>query len=251
MTEAFVIAFFALSGIIFQTVVGFGVSSFITPALLVYFNPPIAVTVTLLMATVLCLVVLYSERNQSELSWPIVVRLFIAAVPGLLIGSYVVTRIDKSLLQIIVGLLIILGAVVQEHIFPRPTKQLAVSRGINVSGFVAGLLNASAAQAAPPLVLWMRTHKSRPNQLRHNLAAAFILMNLASIMTIHFLKHGSLSAKGFEIFLLLLPLVILGNVLGRFINTKIDMKHHRSIVLLSLIVIGLVTVGLGFFARRS
>jgi len=250
MTEAAVIALLALAGIIFQTVVGFGVSSFITPVLLVYFNPPIAVTVTLLMATVLCLVVLYSERSHLELSWAIVFRLFIAAVPGLLIGSYIVTRIDKAVLQIIVGLLIILGAVVQEYIFPKPTKQLGVSKGINASGFISGILNASAAQAAPPLVLWMRAHKSRPNQLRHNLAAAFILMNVASIITIHFLKHGSLSAKGFEVFLMLLPLIILGNISGRYLGSKINIKQYHAIVFWAVVIAGVVSALLGLFDLR-
>jgi len=245
MNEVLVIGLLALTGVIFQTVVGFGLASFLTPFLLLYFSPPISVTVTLVAGTVLCLALLIGERRDNELVWPVILRLFIAAVPGLLIGSYIVTKIDKSTLQIVVGILIIVGVIVQEYIFPKPTRRFGVSKGINVSGFIAGIFNASAAQAAPPMILWMRSHKSTPNQIRHNLSAAFILMNICSITVIHFLKHGSLSSKGLQVCIFLLPVVILGNLIGKYLAKRIDAKRHRSIVFVAVVIAGLVSIFLG------
>lgn len=245
MLELVVIVVFALLGVITQRIVGFGIASFLVPVLLIYFNAPISVTVTLFVATTSCLVLLYNDRKSSQLHWPIISRLFIAAIPGLLLGSYIVTRIDRAVLQIIIGILIIVSTIVQEYAFPKPTTPLRVSRGINISGFMAGLLNACAAQAPAPLVLWMRSHIATPNQIRHNLAATFIFMNITSITVIHLLKPSSLDSKGIMIFGLLVPVIVVGNFFGKILANKINPAQYRKIVLVTIIVAGTVSIALG------
>ncbi len=250
MLEIILIASFALLGIVVQRIVGFGLSSFLLPVLLAYLNSPVSVTVALFMGTSICVILLLTDRKSSALSWPIISRLFIASVPGLLLGSYIVTHIDKAVLEIIVGLLIIAGVLVQEFVFPKATAPLQVSRGIYVSGFLAGILNAAAAQAPPPLVLWMRTHKVTPNQIRHNLAAIFIIMNTCSITVIHFLKPASFDSKGLMIFVFLLPIVVLGNYLGKVATIKINTKQYERILFIAVIIAGVASIFLGLTTLR-
>jgi uncharacterized membrane protein YfcA len=135
MLEVIIIATAALLGLVTQRVLGFGTSSFLVPALIMYVSAPTAVGITLLIGSLMCFVVLYSGRHKWVLSWPVIWRLFIASVPGILLGTYVVTHANKSLLQIILGLIIIISIYIQENAFPKPTRQLRISRGISISGF--------------------------------------------------------------------------------------------------------------------
>jgi uncharacterized membrane protein YfcA len=153
MLEIIVIAVAALLGLITQRILGFGTSSFLVPALLIYFSAPTAVGINLMIGSLMCAVVLYSGRHKWALSWSVIWCLFIASIPGILIGTYIATHANKSLLQIIIGILIIISIYVQDNAFPKPSRKLKVGRGITISGFGAGLLGAIAAMAPPPISL--------------------------------------------------------------------------------------------------
>lgn len=118
----------------------------------------------------------------------VVARILVAAIPGLILGAYIVTRIDKAILQIILGILVIIAVLIQEYALPKPTRPLGVTKGISASGFLAGLFNATAANGAPPMAMWLRTHTSTPNQIRQNIAAMFIVVNLCSLTAIYTLR---------------------------------------------------------------
>ncbi|HUC20745.1 MAG TPA: sulfite exporter TauE/SafE family protein, partial [Candidatus Polarisedimenticolaceae bacterium] len=232
-------------GVIAQTIVGFGIAAFLIPTLFILFNPPIAISIVLLTSSVLCLIILINERHTSGLIWPVVLRLFVAAVPGLILGAYVVTHSNKGILLIAIGVLIIMTAVLQEYAFPQPTKPLAVSKGIIMSGFTAGILNSASATAPAPLVLWMRSHISTPNQIRHNLAAIFLLMNAASVPAIYFFRHSPLSLKGLGVAGLLIPVIIAGYFIGKLLVDRINTDQYKKLVLAAVMLSGVVSIGLG------
>lgn len=245
MLEAFFIGLAAFAGTLSQRAVGFGVPLFLVPVLLVYFSAPIALVSFLLIATTSNILVLYAHHDKREIIWPIVWRLFIAAVPGLIIGGYVATHADKTLLQIIVGLAVIVAITIQEFAFLKSTMPLRVSRGISLSGFIAGLLNSSVGVSAPALVLWLRTHRCTPNQIRHNLAVIFMLMNVVSFGAIYVSKPSSLSLKPLYIFGALLPVAVLGNFVGQFVARRISRQQFERIMLAVVIMTGAMSIVLG------
>lgn len=245
MFEISIIAIVAMIGMITQRILGFSLGMFLTPILLVFFNPPVSITVSLFAGTFACAILLYNSRHSFELAWGIIFRLFIVAIPGLLLGSYIVTRIDKAWLQIIIGVLIIVSIVIQEYFFPKPTRSLGISRGVSLTGFTAGFLNGTAAMAAPPLVMYMRSHVASPNQIRQNLAVAFILMNTVSMVAIHLFKPDSLTSSGITVFLLLVPIAIVGNVVGQLIATKINTKQYHKMVFVAVIAAGIASIVFG------
>lgn len=188
MLEAGVIALFAMFGVITQRVVGFGIAPFLSPVALIFFIPPVAVVTTIFGGTLSCLIILYQARKHSVVIRAVVARILVAAIPGLILGAYIVTRIDKAILQIILGILVIIAVLIQEYALPKPTRPLGVTKGISASGFLAGLFNATAANGAPPMAMWLRTHTSTPNQIRQNIAAMFIVVNLCSLTAIYTLR---------------------------------------------------------------
>jgi len=245
MLEALLIAIAVFVGALSQRAVGFGIPLFLVPVLLIYFQPPVAMIIFLLVATASNLLVLFAHKEKKEIIWPIIIRLFIAALPGLIGGAFIVTRIDKSVLQIIVGGLVILSICIQEFVFPKPTSRLGVSRGIAWSGLAAGLLNSTVGVSAPALVLWFRTHICTTNQLRHNLAAIFLLMNVVSFISVCISKPAALSSKPLIIFVISLPVALLGNFAGQFIAQRINKRQFEKIILVVVIATGFMSAALG------
>lgn len=249
MIELLIIALATLAGVTSQRVVGFGIAAFLSPIALLFFEPSRAVIITLLAGTLSCIIILFSSRGGSTVIWQVVFRLFAASIPGLLLGAYVVTRIDKGLLQIVLGMVIIAGILIQEHGFAKPTKALGVTRGISIGGFFSGFLNAAAANGAPALVLWLRMHTSTPEQIRQNLAALFVIMNVCSMLAIHSMKPQSFNGEVGLTFMALVPVIVCASVLGGRLAKKVNGKLFEKLVVATIIITGLVTIGLGISSK--
>ncbi len=245
MTEILIIMFFTLLGVITQRIVGFGIAAFLAPVALIFFAPPVAIVTTILVGTLSCGLILFQTRKNSLVNIKVVTRILLGAIPGLLIGAYIVTRIDKAPLQIIVGALVIIGALIQEFLLPKPRRAFGVTRGITVSGFFSGLLNATAANGAPPMAMWLRTHKITPEQLIQNIAAMFLCVNLCSLTAIHFQKPETYSSDVFINIIFLIPVVFLGNSIGNRLRKRVKVKLYEALVVSVIILTGLISITIG------
>jgi uncharacterized membrane protein YfcA len=243
--EFVVIALVTFFGTILQTVAGFGAGFFVPPALLLYFSPASAVIVSLLIGNIICLMILFAEQRKREFSWEIVIKILLSTLPGLVTGALIVSHIRKQTLQIVLGILILLAVLVQEYVFPKPTKKLEFDRRGVVSGLSAGVLSSTSALAAPPLLIWLRSFIITPAQLRDTLTASFLFINNAGIAIIYFFKPVSLTGKGLAVFAVCVPFVVAGHQLGRRLLGRIDPKSHHSIVFGLIVFAGLLTLALG------
>lgn len=232
-------------GVITQRIVGFGIAAFLAPVALIFFSPPVAIVTTIMVGTLSCALILFQTRKHSLVNIKVVTRILLGAIPGLLIGSYIVTRIDKAPLQIIVGVLVILGVLIQEFLLPKPKRTFGVTKGITISGFLSGLLNATAANGAPPMAMWLRTHKISPEQLIQNIAAMFLCVNLCSLTAIHFQKPETYSSDVFINIAFLVPVVFLGNSIGNRLRKRVKVKLYEILIVSIIILTGSVSVVLG------
>lgn len=240
-----IIALAVLIGITAQRALGFGSSPIIVPVLLVFLKPPVAITAMLLTGSLAFIIFLYGSRKNLSINRKVLTRLYVAALPGLILGAYIISHINKAPLQIIIGLLIILGAYIQEFVFPKPKANLKVSRGITIAGFGSGMLNAIAAMAFAPVLMYFRFHKVTPDQIRQNFAVLFLSINVASILFINFFKPGTLTGDGLIIFLTLLPIIFLANYFGKVISENINKKQYENAVFVAIIIAGFLTIFAG------
>lgn len=249
MIEAGIIALFALLGVITHRVVGFGIAPFLSPVALIFFVPPVAVVTTIFVGTLACLIILFQARHHSVIMPKVIIRILLAAIPGLLLGSYIVTHIDKALLQIILGILVIAAVLIQEYALPKPTRPFGVTKGISLSGFLSGLFNAAAANGAPPMAMWLRTHIITPDQIRQNISAMFVVVNLCSLTAIHYMRPQTFNREVAVTFALLIPVVLIGNVIGKKFMKKVNVKLYEKLVVVAIILTGLVSIGLGVASK--
>lgn len=245
MTEILIIMLFTLLGVITQRIVGFGIAPFLSPVALIFFSPPAAIVTTILVGTLSCIIILFQARKNSLVKPRVVGRILLGAIPGLLIGAYIVTRIDKAPLQVIIGVVVIIGVLIQEFALPKPTRTFGVTKGITASGFLSGILNATAANGAPPMAMWLRTHKITPDQIRQNIAAMFICVNLCSLTAIHYLKPATYNYDVALTFGLLVPVVFLGNYIGNRLIKRVKIKLYEQLIVGVIIMTGLVSIIIG------
>ncbi len=245
MLEIFIIALATLLGVITQRVVGFGIGAFVTPIVLIFFEPAPTVVIALLVGTLSCAAIVFDARRRFVLLWPVIFRLLIPSVLGLLLGAYIVTRIDKALLQVVVGIVVIVGILIQQYAFPKPKRALGASRGITLSGFLGGLFNSGAGNGVPPIILWIRRHTSTPEQIRQNLAALFIPMNICSMVTIYVLQPTGFSNQAVTTSLLLVPIIVIGSLIGNRLTKKVNTRQYEKLMVITIILTGIVTAALG------
>lgn len=234
-----------LVGVIVQTIAGFGFVFFLTPALLLFFDPPVAITTTLIVASSISLMMLFRERRQREPAGLAALTLIASAIPGMLIGVWLLTTVEKHTLQVIVGLVIIAAALLQQFLSLNSTKPIAVRPSTLLSGFAAGVLNTSTSMGGPPLALWLRSRNISKHQLRDTLAVCFLGMNFAGVSVIWLSGLNNLNSKGLLIAALLIPLALVGHMAGVRLLRRIDARRYQAVVLLAIIASGLFSIAAG------
>ncbi len=70
-------------------------------------------------------------------------------------------------------------------------------------------------------------------------------MNILSVITIHTLKPDNLTTNGIKIFLWIIPIIIVGNVIGDLVAKKINTKQYQKLIFIAIIGTGVVSITLG------
>ncbi len=240
MIEILVVSLAALLAIIARAMTGFGLSLLI-PILLLHFSAPVSVITALIIGNILSLLTLFTEKRGRQISWPVVRRLLITAVPGTVVGAYIVAHTDKAILQIVVGVLVIASVLIQEYTFPKPTKPLGVSRGIDIVGFLNGALTVGVGTAMT-LILWIRSHKVSAHQMRDNLSVIFFFINSAGIAAILYTAPHDFEARDVQLFILLLPVTLIGYIIGKILVDRINPHRYHKLIFYIVILIGLGSI---------
>lgn len=245
LIESILIATVTVAGVIVQTVAGLGFLLLLTPILLIYFDPVTAISISLSSGCVLSGLMLLKEKRNIEVSSLLIIGMFISSLPGIALGVWFLTEVPKEILQIIVGVAIIVTALVQQYVFPEKKSKLRFSKSTLVSGFFAGVMNASTSMGGPALAIWLRSRIITPNQFRNTLAVMFLLLNTTSLALIQVESQFSFDSQGLFIFLLLIPVIIMSHSAGKKLTTKMQKAHFHLLILLVIIAAGLMSIGLG------
>lgn len=178
--ELAAIAAAAVIGAAAQSATGFGVALPLAPVLFAVAEPTDAVLMVLVGALGHNLLVLATRRRHLDLRRSDVAVLVAGAVPGLLIGSLLVTSLPKPAMQFAVGAAIALAVALRLHAPARAAGRQGPVTGAPV-GFLAGLLTTTVGINGPPMVLWLRARGASIAQLRDTLAVVFLALNALAI----------------------------------------------------------------------
>ena len=233
----------ALVGAFVQSASGMGFALVLSPAVFAVMEPVEAVTTLLVLGLALNLLVLFEGGRGQHVDWRRAAPVLVAALPGLIAGAVLLTRLSKDVLQVAVGVAVIAAAGWQlERRRRRIHPRLAPGAGA-AAGFVSGLLTTSISISGPPIALWLEARGARPEEFRATLAGSFLVLNLAGGAVV-VAGEGSGSVEVATV-LPLLGLVVAGYALGALAFRRIDGDRFFTLVLALVACTGLASVAAG------
>jgi uncharacterized protein len=210
------------------------------PILSVIIGAKTAVVATDALAFLIIVSLAVSERRHVRFG--VIVPLTLAAIAGMPIGLWALTRVDERLLGLTIAIVVIALTLVLIFGF----TIAATHRWDILAGFISGLLATSTGTNGPPLVLALQARQMPSMEFRATVSAAFALQDIAAICG--FALTGQFRGEVWQIVAVGLPGVLVGRVLGERVFGSLDQHRFRSAVLGLLLVTGVLSM---LWAARS
>ncbi len=227
-------------GISVQAAIGFGFAFFVAPAAFAAFPPEQAVTLVLLLGIAINCLVLWGEGRAVSIAGREVAILLAAAVPGMVLGAWIVTEADRDLLQFLVGIVVLVGAGVQA-LGPRSgTRHVpALEAG---GGLVAGALTTSVSVNGPAVLLVFTRIGLRGSALRDSLAAALLGLSLLATPIVLIASGVDRALPEGWIVLACVPALLVGHRAGAAVFRRLDDDAHHRVALAAAALAGLLSI---------
>ncbi|RMH80747.1 MAG: sulfite exporter TauE/SafE family protein [Acidobacteria bacterium] len=220
---------------VFQTVTGFGAGIFIVGFLSLLYDPKMVVVSSALFNLLGTLGLLLQNRG-GRVNLYMLLSLVVGSVPGILLGAFLLDRLDSRELRLLIGLFILyLGlydlAVQKGLIKLRMNRYMGVPMGF-LSGIFAGLVG----MGGPPPVVFL-------NQLLKDSQSIRLMLNLffTSNILIRLLFYGGFDMLYLDVEFILPGLlgVLTGLSLGYVLSKLIKEHHYKRGVAYGVITVGL------------
>jgi uncharacterized membrane protein YfcA len=231
--ELIVLALVAVVGSAAQSATGFGFALPLAPVAFAFLSPPDAVLAVAAAAVMHNALVLTTRRRRLEIRGPDAALVIAAALPGLLLGAVIVSRVSKPPMQLAVGAAILLAVGLRLH---EPGRLAAFARrraGVPI-GLLAGTLTTTVGINGPPIVIWLRARRVTLVQLRDTLALVFLAMNAAAVPSL-IAGEGSIPA---ELPAALAAGLLAGHVLGVEAHRRFATETLDKVLVAILVVAG-------------
>jgi len=238
------VALAVLAGATLQSATGFGFALVTAPVLFAAFAPGTALTLLTLLAPVLSLLVLLSERRGIDVRWRAIVPLALWGIPGLALGVVILRAVDKPVLQVAVGAAVVAAAALELRGRAPAAAEPAPWPAAPV-GVVAGTLSTTVGVTGPPVLLYLLRTDADQHQLRDSLAATFLLFTPTVALALAVGGRLRLDDIGAVEVVVLLALVVVGRPLGRWLFLRMDAQRFRAVALGLALLAGVASVVAG------
>ncbi|MBZ0294744.1 MAG: sulfite exporter TauE/SafE family protein [Anaerolineae bacterium] len=235
MSITFIVAVVSFA-VFTQSVAGFGLG-LIAMSLLV---EPLGVEVAapLIAVVVLTTRIFMVLRYRKKLDLQVVRRLALAAVVAIPIGVFALSAIDQHLVLFCLGVFIIAYAIFA--LLELKIPEVSHPYWAYGFGFVSGLLSGAYNAGGPPVVIYANSRRWSPAEFKGNLQG-FATVSSVMVIGSHLLAHHY-TTHIIEIYLYMLPGILVGTALGFSLDRWINPGVFRRIVLLLLIAVGITLI---------
>ena len=204
---------------------GYGFSSLTVPVALLFYANRVLNPVLVLLEVILNSYVLLTNYKSVPRVWQRVLPLFVGLLPGVLIGSYILTSVHPGWVKfltyaIILPLILIQAAGVRKYI--RAEKIVSIPFGVGV-----GVLYSVTTISGPPLALLFNNQGYAKQDFRAGLA--LIRMAESSFTAVAYYFLGLYSVETPQLMSIILPSVLIGIPLGGFLIRRIATETFRRV----------------------
>lgn len=217
---------------------GFGYALMSAPLLLLLgFKLEFVVTVNLTISAITRIAIVY--RLWEHITVRRVALLLTGSVPGLYVGTRVLTSIDASTIKFATGILVIIATLLLIRTAKAPPPRPIPGAPV-VAGFAGGVLGATTSLSGVPPVLLLTRDRTAPFSFIADLALFFVISNMIGL-TLLALSGAFEREALFPAAILWLPGAMLGNFLGMRIASRTSPQLFRYITYAVTLTAGLMT----------
>jgi uncharacterized membrane protein YfcA len=229
-----------------QVVTGFGFALVAAPVLVAVTDPVTSVSILALLGALVSACLLTTSREPLEILGRTSARLLLWAVPALVAGALVVSRLPADVIRAAVGVLVI-AALVQRgapaRTPARPVERATPRRrdglGLAAAGLASGTMTTSTGLNGPPLVLYLTAQNVSPRATRDTLALLFLILDVAAVVALEAVHHFTLPTET-----LALPVAgLAGVLLGHRIFDRLGDRTRMRAVTAMLVVSACIALG--------
>jgi uncharacterized protein len=204
---------------------GYGFSSLTVPVALLFYANRVLNPALVLLEVILNSYVLLTNYKSVPRVWQRVFPLFAGLLPGVLVGSYILTSVHPGWVKlltyaIILPLILIQAAGVRKYI--RAEKIVSIPFGVGI-----GVLYSVTTISGPPLALLFNNQGYAKQDFRAGLA--LIRMAESSLTAAAYYFLGLYSVETPQLMSLILPSVLIGIPLGGFLIRRIATETFRRV----------------------
>jgi uncharacterized membrane protein YfcA len=218
-----------------QTISGFGFALFVVPLFGLVIDVKTGVVISTLSGAVAS--TFHTVKDRNDIDRPLARRLIGSSLVGMPCGLLILVSVPSELLQVLVGLLVLLAALVLVRGVTLPAESRRVDR---IAGFVSGVLATATSTNGPPLVVTLQAKQLPVAVFRPTVNSVFVVGAAVSIAL--YATAGRIGWQETGAALLALPGLMLGIALGRHSRQKVTARGFRALVIVLLVLTGATSV---------
>jgi len=219
-----------------QGISGFGSVLLSLPLLAIFIDIKTVIPLTALFAMVLTTILLIQLWKNVE--WRSVYPLLIGAVFGIPVGVFLLKRLDRDCIQIILGVTLLLFSFY--NLWHRIPRHIIPEKWAYLFGFLAGCLGGAITAAGPPVIVYTSLQSWSKDKIKATLQGFFFVTGLLVVLS-HALG-GITTPVVIKYFIVSLPFLVLGTYAGSFFYGLIEEVNYRKIILILLALLGVFMI---------
>lgn len=223
-----------------QSVVGFGFALLSVPVMMQVVGLHRAVIIASLIGTANNFYQYRDLRHDQDKTQ--VKRFLWTSFLGAPIGLVAFIYADQDLLKAFLGFGILLGVILLMR--GKDLTHAHVSLDWSM-GVLSGFLLTSTSTNGPPLVFALQARKSDPQVFRATLNMIFLVSGVYGLVL--FAVFGEIAVNDLWVGAAMLPGMVIGVSIGKWIRNRVDPERFRFVVLVLLTVAGVNSVYAGLF----
>lgn len=234
--EVTLIALIVLGTTALSSVAGFGFGTVAVPLLLLIVPPQSTVAIVKVLGSGTVWIVLLSLWRH--IRWRTILRILPAAIAGLFVGGWILKTADPALIRLVVGLLVLVSAV---SLVARP---LLIERdstwATSLVGFLTGTMGNATGLLAPAVVVYFTGRRFDRDVFRATTLALFLTVDLLGLPALAL--QGAVAWADVRFALLLVPMAVLGRLVGVRVARHVSQRQFRRLTLALLFVMAAATI---------
>ena len=211
---------------------GFGGILLALPLISLFLDVKVTIPLATLSSLCMNLVLLYRLRRHFD--WDKIYPLAVAAVPGIVMGVFILKQVNRDIIYLVLGLTLLLYALY--CLLSKPPITGIAPGWAYPFGFLAGCLGGALGAHGPPVIVYTTLRSWKKNQIKVTLQGFFCI---AGVVTagMHALS-GLTTPTVLRLWCAAVPAHVVGTLMGAKLSSRMNDALYRRLVTVILGALG-------------